>query len=347
MSFTATVIKVFISSPGDVKEIRTAAEDVCHELMGLQTEQSRMLFEPVLWETDAVPDFSPGSDPQDKLNRQLVEPSDILVAIFWSRLGAPTADAPSGTVSEINRFLKLGRPVLVYRWTKPLDMDSPDADQLGQLLQYLKSIEKQCLWVKFKDVDFFKQNLRVALLGLLPQFRRVLLSAPRTLLQGYMDNFLKPMYEHVNNSAEVTLRLEDEDEDQKPEVKFSKVRIAVLLPASIRLASQDNVTQVRRNHFVRATIVTLRRPFGVVLRRADLGRPEITVYDIPTPLGALYDIIRKDFEANRDRAVKVDFDALGQRELDEFILELKTFIAGSGGMSGVVSLTTFEEMGIA
>ena len=62
--------------------------------------------------------------------------------------------------------------MLIYRWTKPLDMDSPDADQLGQLLQYLKSIEKQCLWVKFKDVDFFKQNLRVALLGLLPQFRR-------------------------------------------------------------------------------------------------------------------------------------------------------------------------------
>ena len=149
----------------------------------------------------------------------------------------------------------------------------------------------------------------------------------------------------MNNSAEVTLRLEDED--QKPEVKFSKVRIAVLLPASIRLASQDNVTQVRRNHFVRATIVTLRRTFGVVLRRADLGQPEITVYDIPTPLGALYDIIRKDFEANRDRTVKVDFDALGQRELDEFTEELRDFIDSSGGMSGVVSLTTFEEMGIA
>ena len=43
MAFTATVIKVFISSPGDVKEIRNAARDVCHELIALQTEQSRML----------------------------------------------------------------------------------------------------------------------------------------------------------------------------------------------------------------------------------------------------------------------------------------------------------------
>ena len=41
MSFTATVIKVFISSPGDVKEIRHAAEDVCHELMALQTGEER------------------------------------------------------------------------------------------------------------------------------------------------------------------------------------------------------------------------------------------------------------------------------------------------------------------
>ena len=37
MSYIATVIKVFISSPGDVKEIRMAAQDACNELTGLQT----------------------------------------------------------------------------------------------------------------------------------------------------------------------------------------------------------------------------------------------------------------------------------------------------------------------
>src|SRR5262249_28539069 len=127
----------------------------------------------------------------------------------------------------------------------------------------------------------------------------------------------------------------------------STVRIAVLLPSSIRRASEVYVTQVRKQHFVRATIVQARRPFGVVLRRADLGGADITLYDIPTPLGALYVIIRNDFEATRDRSVKVDFDSLGQRELDEFTRELNNFIEGSGGMKELVSLTTFEKMGIA
>ena len=236
--------------------------------------------------------------------------------------------------------------MLIYRCIKPLPMRSPDIGQLSRLVDYIKSIEKECLYVAFDDMDFFKQNLRKALLGLLPQFRRVLLSAPRTLLQGYMDNFLKPMYEQVNNSAEVTLRLEDED--QKPEVKFNKMRIAVLLPASIRRASQDNVTQVRKSHFVRATIVTLRRTFGVVLRRADLGGSEITVYDIPTPLGALYDIIRKDFEAEprprRESGLRRPGPAgVGRvhRGIEKFHRRFRRHEQRG------VSLTTFEEMGIA
>ena len=68
MAFTATVIKVFISSPGDVEEYRNAARDVCHELMALQTEQSRMLLfrSRCFWEEhDAVPEFSPGSTPAE------------------------------------------------------------------------------------------------------------------------------------------------------------------------------------------------------------------------------------------------------------------------------------------
>ena len=69
--------------------------------------------------------------------------------------------------------------------------------------------------MKFKDVDFFKQNLRVALLGLSRNSGACCSARPKHLLQGYMDNFLKPMSEHVNNSAEVTLRLEDEDQEKR------------------------------------------------------------------------------------------------------------------------------------
>jgi hypothetical protein len=78
MSYIATVIKVFISSPGDVKEIRMAAQDACNELTGLQTAASRMFFEPVIYEKDATPGESE-KGPQDVITNQLVKISDILV----------------------------------------------------------------------------------------------------------------------------------------------------------------------------------------------------------------------------------------------------------------------------
>jgi hypothetical protein len=33
-----------------------------------------------------------------------VESGDILMGVFWTRLGTPTGKAPSGTVEEIEHF---------------------------------------------------------------------------------------------------------------------------------------------------------------------------------------------------------------------------------------------------
>lgn len=344
MAYLATIIKVFISSPGDVKEIRAAARDVCNELTALQAESTRMLFEPVMWEEDAVPEYAPEAGPQGPINRQLVEPSDILVAIFWSKLGHETPDAPSGTVSEINRFIAAGKPVLIYQWAKGVSVDA-DRKELLRLDKYIKSIRQRSLYVRFEELEAFKQNLRKALLGQRTQFRRVLLSAPRALLHGYLQNFLDPLYRQVNDADRVTLRLEDEP--GKPEVNIESARIVVLLPAAIRRASQDAVTQIRKDHFVRATIVQTRRPFGVILRRSQPVDTKATIYDIPTPLGALYDLIRADTEGGRSQEVQVDFDTLGQRELNEFTGDLRYHINSTGGMHEVVSLATFESLGIS
>jgi hypothetical protein len=61
-----------------------------------------------MWELDATPQF--GLDPQAAVNEQLVDSSDILVAILWTRLGSPTPRSPSGTVEEITRFVDAKKP---------------------------------------------------------------------------------------------------------------------------------------------------------------------------------------------------------------------------------------------
>jgi hypothetical protein len=345
MSYIATVIKVFISSPGDVKEIRMAAQDACNELTGLQTAASRMSFEPVIYEKDATPGESE-KGPQDVITNQLVKISDILVAIFCSRLGTKTPDAPSGTAAEIREFSAAGKPVLIYKWNKETPTGDLDAEELVRLNQYIKKeIRPKYYYKEFVGVDEFKQNLRIALLARRYLFRRVLVSPPRTLLSGYLKNFLTPLYEQINNSEKVTIRLEDEE--GKPEVSIDRPRVVVLLPPSIRLASQDAVTQVRKEHFVRGTIVQARRTFGVVLRRAELREPKTAaIYDFPTPLGALYDLIRVDSDGSRNPEVQVDFDTLGQRELEEFSSALREHIDAIGGMRTIVSIESFESVGI-
>jgi hypothetical protein len=44
----------------------------------------------------------------------LIDSTDILVAIFWSRIGTPTATAESGTVEEIQRAIARGKKVMIY-----------------------------------------------------------------------------------------------------------------------------------------------------------------------------------------------------------------------------------------
>ena len=59
---------------------------------------------PVGWETHATPAM--GDRPQAIINKQILAGCDLLVAVFWTRLGSPTGAAASGTVEEIEEHLQ-------------------------------------------------------------------------------------------------------------------------------------------------------------------------------------------------------------------------------------------------
>ena len=95
------------------------------------------------WELDAVP--STGDGPQQTINKQLVETSDILIAVFWTRLGTPTDVAPSGTAEEIEYFRGQGKPVLLYFSEADVPHDH-DLEQLRLLRQYRKTLQANTLF---------------------------------------------------------------------------------------------------------------------------------------------------------------------------------------------------------
>src|SRR5206468_6654815 len=106
MSYTATVVKVMIASPSDVPQERRLARDVIEEWNAIHAEDRGIVLMPVGWETHSSPEM--GDRPQAIINRQLLRNSDLLIAVFWTRLGSPTGAAQSGTVEEIEEHLGAG-----------------------------------------------------------------------------------------------------------------------------------------------------------------------------------------------------------------------------------------------
>jgi hypothetical protein len=51
----------------------------------------------------------------------LVDRSDIVIAIFYHKLGSPTQRAISGTAEEISRSVRAGKPVHIFVNTAELE----------------------------------------------------------------------------------------------------------------------------------------------------------------------------------------------------------------------------------
>jgi hypothetical protein len=118
MSFQATVYNVMVASPSDVEEgaLSTVREALTRwNAMHAQDKGVVLLLRS--WRTHSSPEL--GDRPQAILNKQLIEKSELLIAVFWTRLGTATGEAESGTVEEIREHIKQGKPVMIYFCEKP------------------------------------------------------------------------------------------------------------------------------------------------------------------------------------------------------------------------------------
>ena len=106
------LIKLTLCGPADVaKEIALATEAI-NDWNCQHGEQRGFWVKHQHWSTDSYPDAQETG--QGAINKQLIDSTDILVAIFWSRIGTPTATAESGTAEEIQRAITAGKKVMVY-----------------------------------------------------------------------------------------------------------------------------------------------------------------------------------------------------------------------------------------
>jgi WD40 repeat protein len=183
------LVRIFISSPKDAAEERTAAAELIEQELAKREAFRRPLKLDVFRYDDPHSDtpFLADRSAQKSVNRRLQSvDAEIIVAILWARMGTPVRDSVdpakvlyrSGTEQEIEEALKAGREVLVYfrRGQPPAPDDDDELDefkeQRGKVRAFRKRLERQGGGVnEYQDVEDFKRKLGQHLDQLLTRIR--------------------------------------------------------------------------------------------------------------------------------------------------------------------------------
>lgn len=156
MSYIATVLKVMIASPSDVRAERQAAQTIIFDWNAIHSQSRAQVLLPVASETHTAPAL--GARAQEIINHQIVSGSDMLVAIFWTRLGTPTSQAATGTVEEIEQHVRAGKPVMLYFSNQPVRPDSIDGDQYKAMLEFKQAAFQRGLVEEYDSLDQFRDK---------------------------------------------------------------------------------------------------------------------------------------------------------------------------------------------
>jgi hypothetical protein len=156
MSYDAKTFNVMIASPSDVPSERNIVREVVYEWNAVHSQTRKMVLLPVGWETHSSPEM--GGRAQAILNDQVLSKCDLLVGIFWTRIGTATGEYLSGTVEEIEKHVASGKPAMLYFYDQPVEKGSVDKEQYSKLKAFRASCQKRGLYATYGRHSEFKEK---------------------------------------------------------------------------------------------------------------------------------------------------------------------------------------------
>lgn len=156
MPFDSRAYRILIASPSDVEEEREIAVRVIQEWNDLHAHTRGVVLLPLRWETHSAPEY--GVRPQEVINRAIVDQCDLLIGIFWTRIGTSTGVAESGTLEEIARVAKAGKPIMLYFSKIGMDPEQIDVAQLNKLKAFKAATYSNALVESYKNQVEFRDK---------------------------------------------------------------------------------------------------------------------------------------------------------------------------------------------
>jgi uncharacterized protein DUF4062 len=167
------VVRLFLSSPGDVREERDAAERAVHRFNQAWLEERWMFIKIVRWESMA-PQIGPG--PQSVVSRQLSQrPVDLFVGIMWNRFGTPTPKAGSGTEQEFQEAFAAwrakGRPwIIFYFCRRPSLLETKETlTQRAAVVEFRDTVSSNGIVRDYESLGDFEEMLYQDLVSITAQ----------------------------------------------------------------------------------------------------------------------------------------------------------------------------------
>lgn len=156
MSYEAKVFNVMIASPGDVASERNIIREMIYEWNAVHSRSRKIVLLPVGWESHSSPEM--GKRPQEIINTQILDKCDLLVGVFWTRIGTSTEKYISGTVEEIEKHIDAGKPTMLYFSGQPAHLDSVDSKQYEKLKEFKASCKDRGLYETYDSHSEFKEK---------------------------------------------------------------------------------------------------------------------------------------------------------------------------------------------
>jgi len=256
--FDSRAYRVLIASPSDVEEEREIAVRVIQEWNDLYSYSRNVVLLPLRWETHTAPEY--GTRPQEVINRAIVDQCDLLVGIFWTRIGTPTGTADSGTIEEITRVANAGKPVMLYFSKIGTDPDRLDLTQFARLKEFKDRTYPNALTESFKSQiefrDKFAKQLELKVRDLQkaddkqqPPPLKLILSAAGSEGVHLTASVTLPV---VENLRDVLAEQPDDTHKSIEKAVENAVDVAVSIP--VRLQISNTGASGIRNLFVQVTI---------------------------------------------------------------------------------------------
>jgi len=153
--YNARVYSIMIVSPSDVSQEREIVKQTIYEWNSIHSDKTNIVLQPIGWDINSFPQM--GKHPQEAINQQVLEKADILVALFWTKIGTKTKEYESGSVEEITKHVDLGKDALLYFNTLPVLAKSIDEEQYDSLIEYKKSIQDKAYYFEYDSLTSFSR----------------------------------------------------------------------------------------------------------------------------------------------------------------------------------------------